>query len=318
VYTMPVLLRNIGLSLLLSSFGVGALFSSSAQVEGITRVPIPQCLESNQPTVQIENKALLCETNDTLLFFHLPSLRSILEPLGVAFLRFDHPDSSVTTRMHFPGAKAAVEVVSGATLLRHEGKLIRFDKNFADATEFFLSLKNAGLPITLQGWNNTELSVGKTKFSFGTPAKPLGGYPIFSNAIMSLFPEFGRFSEGKSLSNYTARNDVGKTLTTFKLQIPTAKPDDFYAVMTREKIQDSPNIRDLLHIQSLTPNAAGKYELTMYAKSLSFKNVFPDQLNIGEFNGELEAALFKFNGRLDLPAKEALTVLEPSQFSVQK
>jgi hypothetical protein len=307
VYTMPVLLRNIGLSLLLSSFGVGALFSSSAQVEGITQLPIPECLQSSQASVQIGEKLFICSV-EPYLFLNLQGLKSVLEPQGVQFkedtAQFRDGSKLYSQLLTFPDSPYTLHLSVSNPVLRP------WVSGYMLALSFFSELRNVQMPVMLEGWGKTRLTVGKTTMTFGTPEKPISSELIFGNAIEAFLQE--EMFAGERVRRYTAEESV--QLQTHFVRIAQAQPNDVFVLLTREAGKENTVIRRL---HTLTPSADGRYQVKTAAKSLSFKSVHPDKLQVG-YNGNLEATLMKFNGRLDLPSKEALTVLDPSQFTVQK
>ena len=83
VYTMPNVIRNTGLMILLSSLGIVS-FNAGAQVSGTSQIPIKPCLETNTTNKLVKAGKIRCKDNSSF-FLSVAALKADLQPKGVKF-----------------------------------------------------------------------------------------------------------------------------------------------------------------------------------------------------------------------------------------
>jgi hypothetical protein len=120
VYSVPNTIRAGVLTAALATFVFMGAQLSTAQVTGTTKFPTSACLESAQQTYKMGADDQPCEQGN--LSISLKSLRSVLEPMGVAFENGFIKDA-ITIR--FPEGNAANLYMSGdVTFQDSKGKTI--------------------------------------------------------------------------------------------------------------------------------------------------------------------------------------------------
>ncbi len=248
VYTMPILLRNIGLAVLLSSLGLGVLNSSSAQVSATNLFPNEICLTKQADRFKVNGRVFLCQSKWTA-YIHLPSLEKTLEKLGVKVRRYS--SAWKTTELLFPKAPRSIYIrrYSGPKILEYNNNdapkaVAEGSFDYIDASDFFQQLSDSGLPITIKGWNYPKIGVGKTEFSLGENAQQLkGSFVIELLTRWSFHNFFGANLEFEP--TYILKSDeklfaVNDNRVQFKIR--GGKVGDIYAVLTREEIEDIPQL----------------------------------------------------------------------------
>ena len=320
VYTMPILTRKIGIALLLSSLGLSALTSSNAQVDTTTRLPVPPCLTSGVTNFQVGQVEVMCETESTI-FINKTSLKAILEPLGVTFK--DVTDIKLPlrpTEIMFPGASNRLTV--GQILIGPEKSSVQLDFNYFLAYEFFQEVRTIGLPVSIRGWDNPTLMVGKTTFNVGTLVNPLSGYIVYNNALEPILRQkLNQIStnQAEKITYYlpSSRNVSNSTsLRKVSIRVSDAQPNDLYIVLTRETSQINTGI--LRRVEFLQPSKDGQYQFISQAKSITFKNVDQNKLPVADESFNLEAVLLKFNGRLEQAADQSMRIVAPERITILK
>jgi hypothetical protein len=180
VYIMPTTIRAGVLTAALATLVFMGAQLSTAQ---ISSYPSPTCLKLNTggysvdfiQDAQEKTFALSCEPN--FLWVAMNSLRPTLEPLGVTFsepfaLNNEFPPMNNETepryhKLQFPNGQPIQTV--------NNGGLMVFD--FVD------NLKNAGLPIRIEGWDNPKITVGKISFTLGSSEQPITGSSVYATLL---------------------------------------------------------------------------------------------------------------------------------------
>jgi hypothetical protein len=318
VYIMPTIFRNAALMALMATLSISTLNSSTAQVTGTMIWPIKECL--NKKSFSAGAHEIACDFSS--FWVHLPSLKPTLEPLGVKVTEYiSQPISEKTTAIEFPGAPNTI-------LFKHaeeqrveeiniDNKTYKFhpDIEYISGSDFIQKLTTTLLPVTLRGWNNPEVSVGKTTFRLGTDQQVFKGESIYGSvmwdAILKSFPTQSFeifFTERITQPISVQPNELYQQ----QIQIPLGRPDEVYVLISREhRYAWKPDVYQIRRIEPLDQNRTMKF--LSRAQNLTFTektNLTPVQPN-----GKGEAILYRFTGRLD---KDSLEVVPPEQIKILK
>jgi hypothetical protein len=196
VHTMPNVTRNILLAGLISSVAAVGWTSSTAQIQ--TVVPsIPGVCCQMFPTIQQPK------------FVSLNDLKSEFEAAGVAvdesMQRFEPVDEGPQTfrgwplvnasetrtlDLHFPemadGETVRVQALSGLSVTAdgQNPKFVADEDVFISPESLIMQLRKAKLPMTLDGWHNPTLRIGKTALVIGTQEQPVTAASWYSNLLL--------------------------------------------------------------------------------------------------------------------------------------
>jgi hypothetical protein len=320
VYIMPVILRNVGLAVLLSSFGMGALNSSNAQIRATNSVLTTFCLTYPNNNISSENKKVQCKSS--LISLHMPSLEKTLKGLGVKVKSYT--SQWKTTELYFPKAKRSIFIRRYETQLP-EGQSISTNSDYIMANDFINELRDTGLPITLRDWNYPTIGVGKTEFRIGEFPNQVQGSSIvrmlLENDLRTLF------SSKASTSLETSDNAVvlGKSEQRIRFKVKNGKVGELYAVVTIEPIKDVRMLQFLkesqeckcqkrIYLQPMT--ISSQLETFTQAKTLkAVANI--EALQPIKKNGAGNFVVMKFSGRLDLWGK-VFEIIPASQVTMLK
>ena len=203
VHTMPNVTRNILLAGLISSFAITTL-ATRAQV---TVIADDGTTDFSTPLTKS-------------VFVSMSSLKANLEAAGIAVddtpqapadyfgkPEKNQPNPTPTLEFTFPGAKypTKIQAIIGLTITSDQ----RFASLRSDAPtmlsrnakegEIYINfpsiayqLRNSGLPVSIKGWRNPELQVGKTKFQIGDEESPMYAYNTYLGiAARAMREQFG-------------------------------------------------------------------------------------------------------------------------------
>jgi hypothetical protein len=333
VYFIPSVIRNVVLALTISSLTVSVFNSSSAQVTGTNRVPIPKCLNSDVKSVQFGGETIVCESPQ--FWINTVSLRQVLEPLGVKF-----EESEYKILIQFPGTTSSMIFNRnyGSMLVGADGSEIGFDLDpkFIFASDFFNQLRAIGLPVTLNGWDNTQITVGQTRFSLGTNEAKVSGDIIYPDVLPKLLPNFWPEQKPDDKLLYVAgqgllgnpNEGVVSNLTQIKLN---SKTQAAYVVLTREpgpvsvwewneeasrttNFSPEKTYSEFRLTRILTNDAIGTLKFASNAKTLEFIDD-PKSLKTVTRNGAGQAVLLRFTGHLEV-GSTAFEVVPAKQFTI--
>jgi hypothetical protein len=340
VYFIPSMIRSLVIALTVSSLTVSVFNSSSAQVTGTTRNPIQKCLNSDVKTVQFGSETIECESSR--FWISTISLRQVLEPLGVKFEVSQFPsntDQKISIR--FPGTTSSVIFYQDSShmLINQDGTSVGvdLDPNFINVADFFNQLRAIGLPVTLDGWNNTRVTVGQTQFSLGTNKFKVSGDQIYTELLPKLLPNFWPEQNPNDKLLYVAGqgmigNPGSITSNQHQIKLNTAT-QAAYVVLTREpgpisvwewneeanrngNFSPEKIYSEFRLTRILTNGATNTLKLTSNAKTLEFIND-PKSLKTVTRNGTGQAVLLRFTGHLEV-GSTAFEVVPAKQFSVTK
>jgi hypothetical protein len=335
VYFVPSVIRNVVLALTIASLTVSVFNQSSAQVTGTNRYPIPKCLNSDVKSVQFGSETIDCEASQ--FWINTVSLRQVLEPLGVKF-----EESQEKILIRFPGTTSNMILYRNfsSALPGTDGAPVGFDMDpdFIYASDFFNQIRAIGLPVTLDGWDNTQVTVGQTRFSLGGNQAKVSGDLIYPDVLPKLIPNFWPEQKADDKLLYVAgqglignpRDGVVSNPHQIKLN---SKAKAAYVVLTREpgpvsiwewneEASRTTNFNpekiysEFRLTRILTNDATGTLKFASNAKTLEFIND-PKLLKTVTRNGVGQAVLLKFTGHLEV-GSTAFEAVPAKQFSITK
>ena len=301
VYSIPNGIRAGVLFAVLSVLG----FIGTAQVAQITSFPTPSCLKLNTSGYRVNLQADTAEATfafsceQDILWIAMASLRPALEPLGVRF----EPAGNDRHTVRFPEGRPLTIV--------NDGGIMVFD--------FVQTLSKTGLPVTIQGWDNPTVTVGKVAFTLGTTDRPVTGNSVYATLLYrDLFPYFPglvgsplvRDTAGNSLFEQL-KNHLRPDMPRFSHTIRTTlEPGTVVAVLSKETfLMDAskippgerypfPNGTARLDRAFLAPVASDgtvKYE----SSSRSLEVVNTNSLRSNVLNGPATITVLRFTGALN-------------------
>jgi hypothetical protein len=347
VYSVPTTIRAGVLTAALATFVFMGVQISTAQVTGTNVFPTPACLEQQKATFKVGPNEIPCQNGFdinvervigarymqawplTLSGFaiDIKKLQKVLEPLGATFEKSSLKDSF---RIRFP---------EGNTLTLSEWTNERFyDGNsevfnipiingYVSIWEFWDQLRRFDLPIQVKGWNNPQITIGRTSFTLGSSATQVNGLDVYwallSRELNSLFLGLNDNSDydGNELL-YTANTDSelipgrvvqpGKRIShTLRTGLPTGS---IAMVMSREwlalKNQKPKQFRRVF----LAPvSKDGTITYTSFSKKLSVVRV--SQIKRATVGGTGTIAVARFTGKLGLTIS-SLEAVDPATIKI--
>jgi hypothetical protein len=139
-----------------------------AHVVGTIRYPTPACLESNRESFRAGPRTVFpCEDG---LNINLVHLQKLLEPLGVTF-----GPSAIKNAIavRFPGGKP-IRLIEWSDMYLQEDDgavfLTPIVKGYISLYDFWGALRETELPITIEGFEQPKIRVGRTAFTL--PSSP--------------------------------------------------------------------------------------------------------------------------------------------------
>jgi hypothetical protein len=182
VHTMPNLLKSSFAAALVATIAAISLNGTSAQVTAISRTPVEPCLTTNATTYQSVGDKGQLMTGGCIggYWLELTSLRAVLEPLGVRFEKLS-VNTFETWAVTFPEGGSALFSPFSNDYGRMGDEQIR--PGYIFATSLVERLRTSGLRVTLAGWDNPAIRVGKTRFTVGTETKTVFGRDWYPNVL---------------------------------------------------------------------------------------------------------------------------------------
>jgi hypothetical protein len=334
VYTMPILMRNTLLTAALGILSIGAINSSTAQVITTNREPIEPCRDTKIQEFIVGSNLLHCTGNR--LYLPTQSLRTTLEPLGVKFeLSKGVSDVNPTFHMTFPGGQETalhlqdlVKVSSNLTDTEFEP--IKTIPDFIALTNFFEALSTTGLPVTLEGWDKAQISVGTISFTLEMPETPLNKNLLFPIALydkLDLFflplqfpASFARNEEDRNESLGAESSQGQPSLHAYwryEIRVKNAQSDSVYAVLSREKFYPECNCLNPSYRRAdVGTFNDGVLEYASSASKLEPTNSTTNLEKI-ERNKPGQVVVVRFTGRLDQGAK-SFEIVPPDEISIKR
>ena len=340
IYFIPSAIRNVVLALTISSLSISFFNSSSAQVTGTNRYPILKCLNSDVKSVQFGSETIECET--TRFWISTISLRQVLEPLGVKFEISQFSNSTEQKiSVRFPGTTSSLILYqdSSSGIIAQDGTQVGvdLDPNFIDATAFLNQLRAIGLPVKLEGWDNTRVTVGQIQFSLGTTKLKIPGDQIYPELLPNLIPNFWPEQTPNDKLLYIAGEGMignsGSVVSNQHRIKLNATAQAAYIVLTREpgpidvfeynaetslnaNFSPQKTYSEFRLTRILTNDASGTLKFASNAKTLEFTDSIKSLKTVTR-NGTGQAVLLRFTGRLEV-GSTAFEVVPAKQFTISK
>jgi hypothetical protein len=315
VYIMPTIFRSAALMGLLATLSISTLNSSTAQVTGAMIWPTPECV--NNPTFTVGTHKLSCDPSQ--FWVHLPSLKPTLEPLGVKVNEYvSQPAEEKTIAIDFPDATNTIlfkQIEMQRMLIGDKGYEHQTDTNYISGGEFFRTLMTTLLPVTLRGWNNPEVSVGKTTFKLGTDQQVFKGENIYGSIMWDIIlRSFPTQSLEIFLTERVAKpiSVQPNELNQQRIQLPLGRPDEVYVLISREHRYAW--ISKPYQIRRVEPLSID-HSVTFLSRAKNITFTENPNLKPVQPGGNGEAILYRFTGRID---KNSLEVVLPEQIKILK
>ncbi len=344
VYTMPNILRNTLLCAVLATLGVSNLTSGMAQVVGTTRVPITPC-DQNQKSFAVGKQRLACE--QLSVWMELSSLRKTLESKGV---EITEPPVQIAGRItwyvRFPDSQRQLSlyVWQGVSFGTRNDGLADFTTNpdFIKVPDLLHLLSAMDLPVTVQGWNNPTITVGKTSFSIGTSTAPIAGNAFYNDIFdYDSVDQIGTFFPAVILTNQSGNqlfdfealivgsfaeplsiNPASPLGVSHHLKISGSKPDDVFLILSRE----GPSNLFTPEGQQVTVSSVRRAYIASVGADGFISYQSPSQhlvvssdskLPLSVVDGAGTISILRFSGRIDKNVRDILTRVSPTDVTVE-
>ena len=192
VHVMPRILKNTALIGLCAALTLTAINASKAQIEVVNYNSIYMSISDKTVTIlHSENPIGPLDNSNRVYFLNFQSIKNNLEaaripvddtPLKPQETAEKYRGTTIPTlRFRFPEATRDTILQTAPSYdspwLNAEGKLVLNPAPSADITNdhfyiymwlFLQQLKTANLPISIEGWTNPSLKIGRTKIQIGT------------------------------------------------------------------------------------------------------------------------------------------------------
>ena len=337
VYLIPSMIRKLALIGALSSLGVVAFNSSSAQPAN-TRMPILACKDATVKTFKAGSIDWDCE-NPNWVWLHIPSLRATLEPLGVSFTSpKGSPDVGASYDVMFPGEVAFSLYPEEYIGFRNENdkassERVDIDQNYLPVETFFDQITSLSTTIKLEDWKTARLTVGKTSFALSPDSPKIAPF-IFARALNAPLERFfpalvastkpTRVSDEmmsvESSDDQDFKPEVKKWLDKkFALRIKDSKLGDVYAVLSRVKAEAGA-VTPATEAQSLRRASVhalakdGTLEYRSFESDIKFISSVKD-ISANEKGKSGVAVLVRFTGNLNARAP-SFEIVSPERITI--
>jgi hypothetical protein len=299
VYSVPTTIRAGVLTAALATFVFMGAQLSTAQVTGTTKFLTPACLEQNQKTFQVGKMELPCDGSDFSINFE--SLKNVLESLGVQL-----QVGGASTMIRWP--EGAVSVLNTGPILNQiqfeeNGELLDIppSKGYVSSFIFFDALKVSGLPVYVSGWDNPEITVGKTKFTLGSSSQVVQGSKVYPSLLQTrLDLTFWFWPQEQGFWTATPQSPLfgNASLKQFTHTIQTKlEPGSIVVVVSREassKVSEKVNLPRHKQAYIAPVGSDGSIEYPSFSRSLAVVN--PRDVQVGVHNGHATISVLRFSG----------------------
>jgi hypothetical protein len=338
VYLIPSMIRKLALIGALSSLGVVAFNSSSAQPAN-TRMPIAACKDATAKTFIAAESDWDCEGTGGWVWFHIPSLRAALEPLGV---KFSSPPGSpavgASVDVTFPGERTISFYPDVTIGFRNEkdkvrSESVKIDPDYLLSSTFFDQITSLSTVLKLEDWNMARLTVGKTSFAL-SPDSPKVASTVFARALQAplerFFPALLASTNPTRVSDeflYAESSDDNEFLPEtkkwfdqkFSFRIKDAKSGDVYALLSRVKaeagaITPDSEAQSLRRASIHAINKDGLLEYRSFESDIKFISSVKDT-TANEKGKSGVAVLVRFNGNLNARAP-SFEIVAPDRITI--
>jgi hypothetical protein len=311
VYAIPATVRIGVLAAALSVLALMGMQFGKAHVVGTVRYPTPACLESNRESFRAGPRTFFpCEDGLNINIVHLQKL---LEPLGVSF-----GPSAIknATAVRFPGGEP-IRLIEWSDLYLQEDDgavfLTPIVKGYISLWEFWMALRETELPITIEGFEQPKIRVGRTAFTLPSSPATVKG---LSTTWMPLSREleayfFGQDNDVAYLTGDLSRfgREIIEPSQRFEYTIRTnLEPGSIVVVLSRERVtwrRERPTPEKIRRACLIPVAADGTIRYTSFSRDLAIGSIGAVQRGLND--GRTTVALARFTGQLGLRA----TALEP-------
>jgi hypothetical protein len=306
VHTMPKMIKAVLLAGLLSSVALVGVSSSLAEILTSSVGPYPTC-----PAV-FYDYTKIGDCSSESAWMRLSDFATDVTKSGGTFtpttlgFAVKFPDDHEIPISLFETSD--LDIDKGQATVKGDVQFQKDQETWVNVTHVIDRIANIStLPVTLEGWENPVLHVGKTTLKLITGTEPLAAFYTYAHGI------FGNLTRStKSLGNFifaspsliVKSDPILSTLSYFKHQVSVnAKPGTIYAVLTK-------NYDNLITI-SISPVAVnGTLTLWLNTSIVNFVD------NLEKLDPRLKivdspAVLVKLSGRLDTKAPK-LEVVVPA------
>jgi hypothetical protein len=203
VHTMPNVFKVSGFLTIVAAGAIAMLSVSSAQITMLDRLPIKECLETQQEMINLQTPSGQTIPNMGCrgLWISEDSLKSVLEPQGVqfetkeieyTFLNNGSPGKGKYTQLQmlFPkGGTVRVPMFKNLYLPLPNGQteLIPFIGEYMYAGDLTDAIRQTGSEVTMSGWNNPVIRYAGIRFTIGTKEQPVAGANWYPNVLYNRF-----------------------------------------------------------------------------------------------------------------------------------
>jgi hypothetical protein len=320
VYAIPSTVRVGVMASALSVLALMGMQFGKAHVVGTTRYPTPACLESNRESFRAGPRTFFpCEDG---LNINLVHLQNLLEPLGVSF------GPSViknATAVRFPGGKP-IRLIEWSDMYLQEDDgavfLTPIVKGYISLWEFWAALRETQLPITIEGFEQPQIRVGRTAFTLPSSPATVKG---LSTTWMPLSREleayfFGQDNDVAYLTGDLSRfgREVIEPTQRFEYTIRTnLEPGSIVVVLSRELAtwrRERPTPEKIRRACLIPVAADGTIRYTSFSRDLAIGSIGAVQRGLND--GRTTVALARFTGQLGLRAT-ALEAIAPESIEIE-
>jgi hypothetical protein len=315
VHTMPKMIKAVLLAGLLSSVALVGVSSSLAEILTSSIGPYPTCPEVFYPTTKIGD----CSPESA--WMRLSDFASDVTKAGGGFaltkigfiVQFPDDQEIAVPLIETPD----VDISNGLATSKGDVQFQKDQETWVNVTEVINKIaEKSMLQVTLEGWENPSLHVGKTTLKLVTGTEPLTAFYTYVYGVMR---QMFRESDHKNLLSFTfvspiltAKSDpILSTLNRFKHQISVNdEPGTIYAVLTKNY--------DRLTSISIAPMASdGTLTLWLEHSRVNFVDTL-EKLDPYQQIIDPPAVLVKLSGRLDTRAPKMEIVVPAMTKSVAK
>jgi hypothetical protein len=245
----------------------------------------------------------------------------VLESLGVQLQVGD-----ASTMIRWP--EGAVSVLNTGPILNQiqfeeNGKLLDIppSKGYVSPFIFFDALQVSGLPIHINGWDNPEVTVGKTKFTLGSSSQVVQGSKVYPSLLQTrLDLTFWFWPKEQGFWTATPESPLfgNASLKQFMHTIQTKlEPGSIVVVVSREaSIKVSEKVNVPRHKQAFFAPVGpdGSIQYPSFSRTLAVVN--PRDVQVGVHNGHATIAVLRFSGEYS-NNPTMLEVVKPDSIKIE-
>ncbi len=315
VHTMPKIIKAVLLAGLISSVALVGISSSLAEILTSSVGPYPTCPQVFYPTTKVGD----CSPESAWMRLSdfatdVTKAGGEFAPTKIGFIvKFPDDQEIAVPLIETPD----VDINNGLGNSKGDVQFQKDQETWVSVTEVINKIaEKSTLRVTLEGWENPNLHVGKTTLKLVTGTEPLTAFYTYVYGVMR---QMFRESDHKNLLKFTfvspvltAKSDpILSTLNHFKHQISVNdKPGTIYAVLTKNY--------DRLTSISIAPVAAdGTITIWLEHSRVNFVDTL-EKLDPYQRLVDPPAVLVKLSGRLDTKAPKLEVVVPALTKSIAK